>query len=123
MMKNPQMTVMSNAASQLAANGTPIEQTIKQCIDPRCFVAVQRVAGGATWRNHSLGSVVRWYWSTDNDPILYASNGKLVSKTTGAKPLMELTDRLPDDIDYARYIKEARKLASDLAVVMDGRLF
>ena len=53
-------------------DGTPIEDTIYGCTDIRQFVTVIKADGGATWRGDYLGKVVRYYWSTDGDPIFKA---------------------------------------------------
>ena len=113
------MTVCSEAVLRLALDGAPVEQTVRACTDPRMFITVVNVAGGAVWRGHKLGRVARYYWSTDADPILYADGARRVAKTDGARPLPELTDTLPPDIDYARYCAEAKSLAIDLAVVAE----
>lgn len=118
--KNPQMTVLSRAVVALARDAIPLEQTIRSCRDPRMFLTAIKVTGGAAWRGHRLGRVVRYYWSTDGDPILYITSGRKVAKTDGAAPLIELTDRLPPDLDLDRYVREARRLAIDLAVVEEG---
>ena len=76
-----------------------------------------RVSGGGVWRGAKLGRVVRYYWSTDGEPILDASGKRKVAKTDGARPLIELTDSLPADLDVARYVAEAKALAEDLAIV------
>lgn len=118
---NPQMTVCSDAVLAYILDGTPIERTIQEETDVRQFVRIIKVDGGATWRGDYLGRVARYYWSTDGEPLLYAKandngNHKKVSETDGGRPLMELPDELPDDIDYAHYIEAAYKLARELAV-------
>lgn len=120
MQKNPQMTVCSEAVLEYILNRTPFEQTIRACRDPRMFLTVIKVTGGAAWRGHRLGRVVRYYWSTDGDPILYLTSGRKVAKTDGATPLVELTDQLPPDLDLDRYVREARRLALELAVVEEA---
>jgi hypothetical protein len=68
-----------------------------------------------------LGKVVRYYWAKDGSPIFYKNpdprtgNHKKVSKTDGCRPLMDYGDySLPTDIDYARYIAEAREIMMDI---------
>ena len=117
MSKNPQMTVLSEAVVRHLLDGTPIEATIRDCADPRMFVTLIRVANGGIWRGMKLGRAVRFYWSLDGDPIMYADSSRKVAKTDNAKPLMEMLDRLPDDLDRARYVAEAYRLARDLAVL------
>jgi len=116
MMKNPQMTICAEAIERYLIEGTSIENTIKNCTDPRAFITVIKVTGGATWRGNMLGRVVRYYWSLDGSPILYSNNSKKVAKTEGSRPLLELTDNLPQDIDYLRYCEEAIRIANDLGI-------
>lgn len=115
--KNPQMTALSEAVLRLARDKTPIEETISACKDPRMFLTAIRVTGGAVWRGAKLGRVMRYYWSTNGEPILYADGKRKVAKTDGAHPLMELTDVLPLDLDLSRYVLEAKSLAEDLAII------
>ncbi len=120
LMKNPQATICSDAALAMVKHGTPIEDTIHGCRDVRQFVTVIKADGGATWRGSYLGKVVRYYWSTDGDPIFKAKahattgNHPQVPKTEGAAPMMTLPDELPDDIDYARYVREANDILTDI---------
>ena len=123
LMKNPQATICSDAVLSLIKDGTPIEDTIHNCTDIRQFVTVIKADGGATWRDQYLGKVIRYYWSTDGDPIVkvkaHAKTGNrpMVPKTEGAAPCMTLPDELPDDIDYDRYIAEAREILMDIGFV------
>jgi hypothetical protein len=58
-----------------------------------------------------LGKVVRWYYAERSKGcITYAASGNLVPSTAGCRPLMELPDVLPMDIDYEWYEKEAEGL-------------
>jgi hypothetical protein len=116
MMKNPQMTVCSEAIVRLLVDGTPMERTIRECQDPRSFVTVVRVSTGAQWRGNPLGRAVRYYWSLDGDPILYTNGSRRVSKTEGSHPMQELLDEIPADLDYLRYCEEAARLAVDLGI-------
>jgi len=125
LMKNPNAVVCSDAVVALIAKGTPIEDYIRQCSDVRDFVTVVNVKGGATWRGEYLGKVVRYYWATDGEEILYkiphpsTGNFKRVAKTEACRPLMELPEgnALPPDIDYARYIHEAEEILKDVGMV------
>lgn len=129
MMKNPQMTICSDAALELILNGTPVEQTIRECTDVRAFVTLINAAGGATWgidENEAyLGKVVRYYWSTNGMPIYKkkphptTGNRPKVPKTDGCRPMMNLTDDVPADIDYARYIEEAEKILKEIGYYGD----
>lgn len=116
MKKNPQMTICGDAVLAFLRDGVPIEKTIRENRDIRGFVTVVKATGGGTWRDEYLGKVVRYYWSTDGDPIIKVKghpktgNRPKVSKTDGCRPAMTLPDEFPADIDYARYIAEAYEI-------------
>ncbi|MER9524011.1 hypothetical protein NKI96_10545 [Mesorhizobium sp. M0292] len=120
LMKNPQMTICSDAALALIKDGTPVEETIRACRDMTQFVTVIKAAKGATWRGDYLGKTVRYYWGVDGEPILeaeaHASTGnfKKIPKSDGAVECMRLPDEFPEDVDYARYIAETESILSDL---------
>lgn len=120
LMKNPQMTICSDAALNFIKDGTPIADTIRASRDIREFVTVIKASKGATWRGKYLGKTVRFYWSKDGAPILDAvphpktGNFKKVSKTDGAAECMRLPDEFPTDIDYDRYIEEAEKIVREV---------
>jgi hypothetical protein len=98
-------------------NGTPMADTIRACNDIRKFVYVRRVTGGGTWNGDYLGKAVRWYYSTGQTaPILYRSDGRKVADSDGCRPLMELPDAMPTDVDYDKYISDARSMLADLGV-------
>lgn len=121
LMKNPNAGVCSDAVVELIVNGTPLEDTIRSCREIRDFVCGVQVNGGATWgEDHYLGKVVRFYWAHGGKPILRkkghwktGTRGK-VSKTDGCRPLMTLPAEFPTDIDYERYIEEAREILMDI---------
>lgn len=135
LMKNPNAVVCSDAVAELIVNGTPIEETIRGCTDIRDFVTVVNVKGGGTWRGGYLGKVVRYYWAHGGEEIFYKTphertgNFKKVPRTDGCRPLMDLPDEVPADIDYDRYIAEANEILMDIGyterppVVKPIRLF
>lgn len=134
LMKNPNATICSDAALAFIKDGVPLEKTILGSKDIRGFVTVVNVQGGGVWggletrdgvdvsQSDYLGKVVRYYWGTDGQPIYYKNpdartgNHKKVSRTDGCRPLMTLPDEMPADIDYERYISEAREILMDLGV-------
>ena len=63
-----------------------------------------------------LGKAVRWYYATGSRGCIVTPTGGLVARTDGCRPLMELPDTLPGDIDYEWYVAEARGLLADLGV-------
>lgn len=65
-----------------------------------------------------LGGSIRWYYSKVPEDqkhlILYAQSGKKVPKTEGAAEMMELPDKLPEDLDYDWYYTEANRILKDI---------
>lgn len=120
LMKNPSMGIVTDAVVEFLTKGTPFEDTIRQGRDIRDFVTVVNVKGGGTWRGEYLGKVVRYIWSTDGQEILYKTpdprtgNHKKVSKTDGCRPVMELPDQFPSDVNFERYIEAAREVLMDI---------
>jgi hypothetical protein len=47
--KNPQYPIVTEAIRQYLFDGTPMEQTIKECVDPAKFCVSRAVTGGALW--------------------------------------------------------------------------
>lgn len=115
--KNPDFPIIYEAVAKCIADGTPVEVTITKCTDVTKFVSVRRVQGGAIWRDEYLGKAVRFYQSNEIDPdeyIKYSKNSNKVPKSAGARPLMELPDSLPGDINYQFYINEAEDLLKEV---------
>jgi len=61
-----------------------------------------------------LGKVVRWYYSTDGSAIFYKKSGNKVPKTDGARPMMDLTESIPSDLDYNKYNELCTKHLQEL---------
>lgn len=117
--KNPANLVAIDAAVQWLRTGVPIEDTIRTCQDVRRFVTVRTVAGGAIdQQGRYLGKAIRWYYARGVDgPLRYQKNGYTVPRTHGARPLMELPDQLPRDVDYRWYEREAISILTDVGAV------
>lgn len=114
---NPTGEVCIDALIGFLTKGIPLAETIRACSDVRKFVHLRRVKGGGEWKGEFLGKAVRWYYATgDTAPILYVSNGNKVANSDGCRPLMELPLALPDDVDYDRYLADARGMLADLGV-------
>jgi len=54
-----------------------------------------------------VGKVVRYYYAKDGKPMFYKKSGNRVPKSDGCHPMMQLTETLPKDIDYKKYISLA----------------
>lgn len=108
--KNPMVQVCTDAVVALLTTSAPLAETIAKCKDVRRFVSVRTVRGGAVKDGEYLGKAIRWYYATGVEgEIVYAKSGNKVPRSEGAKPLMQLPDEFPDDIDYAWYEREAAK--------------
>lgn len=113
--KNPTNQIVSDAVLDLLTDRIAIDHTIRRCTDPRKFIQVRTVKGGAVKNGEYLGKAIRWYYATGEEgSIIYASNGYDVPRSKGAKPLMTLPRMLPADVDYDRYIAEAEGVLKDI---------
>jgi DNA polymerase elongation subunit (family B) len=115
--KNPDCQIVYDAVAARIANGTPIERTIRRCDDIRRFVTVRRVTGGALWRGENIGKAIRYYYATSvpsEETIRYVKNGNKVPMSEGTRPLMQLPDAFPDDVDYSVYLVAAEKLLCEV---------
>jgi hypothetical protein len=69
------------------------------------------VTGGAIKDDLPLGKAIRWYYAEgEKTAIQYVTNGNTVPRSEGAKPLMDLPERFPPDVDYEWYIKECEEI-------------
>ena len=118
--KNPDFTIVTDAVATFLSKGIPVEDTIRGSTDVRGFVTVRQVTGGGLWRGEYLGKAVRFYYSNTvgaDECISYAKNSNKVPRSDGAKPMMELPDALPGDVDYVRYIEMAHEALKDMGVM------
>ncbi len=124
--KNPMNEVCYDAVIAYLRDGTPIEDTIEWTFDPRKFVNVRRVNGGAEKDEKRLGKALRWYYAKGvAGGFHYCTNGNLVPDSIGAKLMMELPKCLPDDVDHDWYVREAYAILDDVGAPFkepdDGR--
>jgi len=111
--------IVYTAIREYLLNGTRLAETILRCEDINQFVSARTVKSGGVYKGEYLGKMVRWYYSTEGDKITYSSNGNLVPKTAegkGVKPMMDLTEYRPADLDFQWYIDEAVSKLKDLGV-------
>lgn len=112
--KNPEALVCADAVLRFLIDETPVEKTIRETKDFRRFVSVKNVRGGGEKSGKYLGKVVRWYYpKNEAGHIAYVGSGNKVGKTDGARPVMDLPEDFPNDIDYDWYIKEATDMLYD----------
>ena len=113
--KNPTNYVCVDAVMALLRDGVTIEQTIYECTDIRRFLSVRAVKGGAVYDGQFLGKAVRWYYARDEKRhISYHTNGNMVPRSEGARPMMELVEGIPADLDYDWYVREAKSILADI---------
>lgn len=116
--KNPQFEICAEAVVKALSEGAKIKETVFGCKDIRKFISLRTVKGGAEKEGYVLGKAVRWYMATGIDGgIRYKTNGNLVPRSEGGKPLMELPEELPDDINYAWYMNECKEILMSLGVM------
>lgn len=118
MKKNPVNEVCIDALIAFIKDGTPIRQTILACTDIRKFVTIRRVNGGCLDQDGELvGKVVRFYYAHGvTGTLKYKTSGNDVPKTEGAKPLMELPDEFPNNIDHEWYVRETTAMMQDIGL-------
>ncbi len=109
--KNPQNEICSLAVIEYLRSGKSIKETLLECRDVRKFLTLRTVNGGAFKPGYDLGKVIRWYYARgESGTIHYLLNGNKVPRSKGAKPLMDLPDEFPHDIDYKWYAKECMEI-------------
>lgn len=118
LMKNPQNEICSEAVVAYLKDGTPLDVTVCYTDDIRKFLTVRTVNGGAVKEGYALGKAIRWYYATGvSGEITYKTNGNTVPRSDGAKPLMDLPDEMPDDVDYQWYLNECNEMLMSLGVI------
>jgi hypothetical protein len=117
-MHDPNADICSKAVIAYLLKGTPIERTIRACADITQFVRVRMADGGGTKDGKYLGKLVRWYYGEGERGAILTAKGSRVATSMGAVPCMDLPDELPDDIDYAWYIREAYARLDDVGLAV-----
>jgi hypothetical protein len=115
--KNAINEICVDAVKAFIEHGTPPATTVYACRDIRRFTSMRNVNGGAVHLASKtyLGKVIRWYYATgEQTEIVIAKSGNLVARTKGAKPLMDLPEQFPDDVDYEWYVTETYKMLKEI---------
>lgn len=119
--KNPQMEICVDALIEHLTKGSKIEDVIRNSRDIRKFLTIRTVLGGAFKEGYTLGKAIRWYMAKGIEGCITYGSGKkagdTVPLTQGAKPLMQLPEEFPDDINYDWYIEAANELLMDIGVI------
>lgn len=120
MHKNPTNTICISAVENLLTKNVPIHETIRACKDIRKFISLRNVQGGAVKNGVYLGKVIRWYYAAnEGGEIIYASNGNKVPRSDGARPLMELPEEFPSDVNFEWYEAEAHEILKEIAYLKE----
>ena len=118
--KGLQTPIIFEAISQYLVDGTSLEKTIVNCTDINKFLAARTVAGGGVYDGEYLGKMVRWYYSLESKGFIsYSKNGNKVPKSDGCKPMMDISETIPKDLNYLWYFEEAKSSLKDLGVDYD----
>jgi hypothetical protein len=114
--KNPTNEICSEAAREFLKTGKPVAETINNCTDIRKFVTIRQVKGGGVDQDGKyLGRAVRWYYAQGvGAPLTYKVNGYKVPRSEGAKPLMDMPESIPFDLNRDWYISEAESILKDV---------
>lgn len=122
--KNPQAQICNDAALVYLTNGTHWSETVRQCRDLRRFLIVRHVSGGAYWPkgDEYLGKACRWYWATNlaDQIVVYATGekgGDKVPQSDGARPVMQLPDEFPQDVDFVRYEQVTEEILREIGAI------
>ena len=115
--RNPTALIAKDAAIAWLKDQAPVATTIRACRDIRRFVCVRTVNGGAVKDGEYLGKAIRWYWAAgEMGEIVCAKNGNKVPDSDGARPVMDLPETFPDDVDFARYEAVAVGILRDVGI-------
>ena len=122
--KDSEYPIVFESVREFLLNGTSIEETIKACQDVNQFATSRVVKYGGWWRGKFVGKIVRFIYVTDGEPITFTSpktkkTDNKVAKSDGCMPVMDLPEKIPDNLDYSRYIKVAIKALKDVGVEYD----
>lgn len=116
--KNPDGQIIYEAVITKVSKGIPLRKTITECTDITKFVTVRTVDGGAVIGDKYLGKAIRFYRSNSTEltdaTINYAKNGNKVPNSQSCRPLMDLPDKFPSDVDYSYYYDKAKELLADI---------
>lgn len=119
--KNLDRNICYTAVVNLVSKGIPLDTTIMECKDINQFFLLKKRSKMTEWDGIKLGKTVRYYFSTEvpNDIYIHdcdtdMTKGSKVTLSEGSRPLMDLPDVFPTDIDYERYITFANTILKDV---------
>ena len=110
--KNNEYPIVFDSIKAFLKDGVPMLQTLTECKDFTRFISGRTVSKGGMYKGEYLGKVVRFYFAEGGEPIFYKNihgNMAKVATTDGCKPIMDLPDTIPADLDYHKYLELADK--------------
>lgn len=116
--KNPQSPICAEAVIAFLTQAVPISDTVRGCRDIAKFMTLRTVTGGAVKDDKPIGKAIRWYYAAgEKGTIHYATNGNTVPRSRGAKPLMDIPDDFPSDVDYGWYERECDEILMSVGAI------
>ena len=110
-------TYHRNAPMQKKATQTAMRAIVGDIRDKAELLATYDAAVVASMADGQyLGKVVRWYYGQGSTACIVNKTGGRVPRTEGCRPMMELADTLPDDLDFEWYVREAESLLKDVGL-------
>jgi len=67
--------------------------------------------------NNYIGKTVRYLYVVDGKPMFYKKSGNRVPQSDGCMPMMELTKKVPKNLDYNKYYELAERHLKELGWV------
>ena len=64
--------------------------------------------------NNYVGKTVRYLYVVDGKPMFYKKSGNRVPQSDGCMPMMELTKKVPKNLDYNKYYELAKRHLKEL---------
>ena len=112
----PMFDVCSDACREWITKGTPPREHVGGCDDLRKFLTVRKMTAGVQdQKGERMGSVVRYYKTTDPNRALMTKTGKhlrLIPDGADVKAVTILDDPpvVPEDLNREFYIERAEKM-------------
>lgn len=115
---NPTQLIVSDAVINYLVDGKPPIETLKECKDFRRFIHLRAAKDGATYKGEYAGKVLRFYKSkTSTSSIKCAKTGNQIAGSEFVRMAQELSDGLPDDLDFGHYYEEIKKTLYEIGAI------
>lgn len=116
--KNPPLEASIQAVIAYLTEGRNIEDVIFERKDVKEFLTIRKVNGGACKDGEYLGKVVRFYHSNSTKTsLVYANSGNKVPDSDACRPMMRLSQTIPEDLDYQWYIDKSYSILNEIGAM------